>query len=42
MKKFSEYSEDITIPINVGDTVLVEEHPPLSSKKRWIFKTIVK
>ena len=22
MKKFSEYSEDITIPINVGDTVL--------------------
>ena len=22
MKKFSEYYEDITIPINVGDTVL--------------------
>jgi small subunit ribosomal protein S17 len=27
---------------NIGDTVLVEEHPPLSAKKRWILKTILK
>jgi len=27
---------------NIGDTVLVEEHPPISRKKRWIFKAIVK
>lgn len=27
---------------NVGDTVLVEEHPPISAKKRWIFKTLLK
>lgn len=26
----------------VGDTVLIEEHPPISAKKRWILKTIVK
>lgn len=25
----------------IGDTVLVEEHPPLSAKKRWIFKKIL-
>ncbi len=26
----------------MGDTVVVEEHPPLSAKKRWILKTILK
>jgi small subunit ribosomal protein S17 len=26
----------------LGDTVIVEEHPPLSAKKRWILKTILK
>jgi small subunit ribosomal protein S17 len=26
----------------VGNTVLVEEHPPISAKKRWVLKTIVK
>ena len=25
----------------IGDKVLVEEHPPLSAKKRWILKTIL-
>lgn len=25
----------------IGDTVLVEEHPPISAKKRWILKTIL-
>lgn len=27
---------------DVGNTVLLEEHPPLSAKKRWILKTILK
>ena len=26
----------------VGNTVIVEEHSPISAKKRWILKTIVK
>lgn len=26
----------------VGNTVLLEEHPPLSAKKRWILKTVLK
>ena len=26
----------------IGDTVLVEEHPPISAKKRWILKTVLK
>ena len=26
----------------IGDTVIVEEHPPISAKKRWIFKTVLK
>ena len=26
----------------IGDMVLVEEHPPISAKKRWIFKTLLK
>lgn len=26
----------------VGDKVLVEEHPPISAKKRWILKTVLK
>jgi len=26
----------------LGDTVIVEEHAPISSKKRWILKTILK
>ena len=25
----------------IGDTVLVEEHPPISAKKRWILKTVL-
>lgn len=26
----------------VGNQVLLEEHPPLSAKKRWILKTVLK
>ena len=26
----------------IGDTVIVEEHPPISAKNRWIFKTVLK
>jgi len=26
----------------IGDTVIMEEHPPISAKKRWILKTIIK
>ena len=26
----------------VGNTVIMEEHSPISAKKRWILKTIVK
>ena len=26
----------------VGDMVLVEEHKPISAKKRWILKTVLK
>lgn len=26
----------------IGNVVLVEEHPPISAKKRWILKAILK
>jgi small subunit ribosomal protein S17 len=26
----------------IGETVLVQEHPPISAKKRWILKTVLK
>jgi len=25
----------------IGENVLVEEHPPVSAKKRWILKTVL-
>ena len=26
----------------IGNIVVVEEHPPISAKKRWVLKTILK
>ena len=26
----------------IGESVLVQEHPPVSAKKRWILKTVLK
>jgi small subunit ribosomal protein S17 len=25
----------------IGESVLVQEHPPVSAKKRWILKTVL-
>ena len=43
MKKTKHYIvHDPENTCTIGDTVIVEEHPPISAKKRWIFKTVLK